>query len=180
MNNILDAIDYIEKGDFINARIIAEKILADEPNNRYALQLLSIACRNLGESTKAGEILRRARNIPLPKSPTKDEAEILWRLTQITSKLQKNIYAVNPQALAYANMGAELCKLGKPNEGKSYFQKSIRIDHNCELAHYNLGLLEYNQKDFQACIKSMREVIRINPNNLKAKEVLSELGEGNN
>lgn len=178
MNKLLDAIDALEKGDFISARTIAENIIADEPNNRYALQLLSIAFRNLGESTKAGEILSRVRNIPLPKSPTKDEAEIIWRLTQITSNFQKTVYSVNPQALAYANMGAELCKLGKPNEGKSYFEKSIQLDHNCELAHYNLGLLEYNQKNFPACIKSMHEVIRINPNNLKAKDLLSELGEG--
>jgi len=178
MNKLLDAIDSLEKGDLLSARTIAENIIADEPNNRYALQLLSIAFRNLGESTKAGEILSRARNIPLPKSPTKDEVEIIWRLTQITSNFQKTTYAVNPQALAYANMGAELCKLGKPNEGKSYFEKSIQLDHNCELAHYNLGLLEYNKKNFPACIKSMHEVIRINPNNLKAKDLLSELGEG--
>jgi tetratricopeptide (TPR) repeat protein len=176
MNKILDLIDFIEKGNFIIARTMAENIIANEPNNRYALQLLSIAFRNLGESTNADEISRRALIIPLPKTPSKDELEIIWRISQITSKFFKNIYAVNPQALAYANMGAELCKLDNPNEGKKYFEKSIQTDQNCELAHYNLGILEYNQKNYQACITSMHEVIRINPNNLKAKDVLNELG----
>jgi len=175
MKELIEILECIDKRNYIKAREMAENIIYKQPNNRFALDLLVISLRYLGEATKASEISYRAQNIPFPKVSTTEDAEILWRISQLTSKFQKSAYSGNPQALAYANMGSELCKLGKLDEGRDYFQKALHIDPNCEIAHYNMGIFAYNQKDYQLCKKSMLEVIRINPGNQKAKEVLTEL-----
>jgi tetratricopeptide (TPR) repeat protein len=174
-SDILLAIECSENNEFEKARDISEKVLATYPNNRYALQVLAISLRECGEAIKSEEAWQRVLSIPLPKSPSADEAEILWRLTKLTARFQKDVYQVNPQALAYANMGAELCRSGKIQEGIEYLNKAIKIDPNCELAHYNLGISAYNQGKIELAITCMKEVLRINPNNLKAKSLLEEL-----
>lgn len=81
----------------------------------------------------------------------------------------------DPRALALANQGAELGRIGRIAEGDALLRQALTIDPDCELAHYNLAVSAYDRGDDGAVLTHLKEVLRINPHNRKAAEGIAKI-----
>jgi tetratricopeptide (TPR) repeat protein len=176
LDDLMLALESLEAGKYEDAESFSLKVLLIDPNNRFALQIAAMSSRILGAAEKATELWHRSLLTPLPSLPSATELDIILRIGDLTERFGHKTYlSVNPEALAYANMGAELAKLGDIQSASDLFMKAIQIDPDCELAYYNRGVMAYNTRNIPLAIASMKEVLRVNPANRKAQEALRKL-----
>jgi tetratricopeptide (TPR) repeat protein len=117
------------------------------------------------KQVKGGEVLPTAgQTVRLAEEldRTIKDAEELW-------------FKRDPRALALANLGAELCREGRADEGRALLCEALDIDPDCELAHYNLGVDALDRRDADSASASFTEVLRINPHNRQARAAIDEI-----
>jgi tetratricopeptide (TPR) repeat protein len=124
-----------------DAEICYRRILAAEPNNDSALNLLGVIAQETGHSDAAVHLITRAIAI------------------------NPNI------AGYHNNLGNALRDLKHLTEANKCYRQAIRIDPSFALAHYNLGNTLIETEDFTALDESIaasREAIRLKPDYVEA------------
>jgi Flp pilus assembly protein TadD len=72
---------------------------------------------------------------------------------------------------ARMNLGVTLARAGRPQEGLIEFSHVVPAD----VAHYNLGVISADLKDYALAERSFRQALSINPNCPGAREYLDRL-----
>jgi tetratricopeptide (TPR) repeat protein len=137
------ALAHLEKNEVFLAEDILAPLLADEPANAQALQLMGI--------------VRRTQN-------RLDEAEDFYRRSLAIDPSQPNVHH---------NLGNALKAKGRLADAAAAQREAIRLKPNYVEAHLNLALALSEMGDHEAAVKSCRDALRIQPNYLFAKQTLA-------
>jgi tetratricopeptide (TPR) repeat protein len=140
-----EAIVAIQNNDAIRAEGALDRLLAADPGNADALQLLGM--------------LRRSQN-RLP------EAEDLYRRSLASNPAQPQVHH---------NLGNLLRMMGRQPEALASLREAVRLKPNYAEAHLGLGLVQHDLKMHTDAEKSYREALRFQPNFLAVKQSLGGL-----
>ena len=147
----------------ICASAISMKIISKDPLNYFALQIAAMTLRKLGEAKKSTEFWQISNSV-FPKDLSDKELEILERLGDLSIHFHKETYLrEKPEALMYTNAAVGFSRRGDIQKAEEYLTKAIQIDPNCELAHFNCGVLAYERKDYQLATNSMKDECMATP-----------------
>ncbi len=139
------ALAFLEKNDVPAAERLLAELVAREPANAQALQLLGLALRLQGRLSEALELYRRSLAID-PAQPH-----------------------------VHRNLGSLLTALGSNGEAVAALEEAVRLKPNFAEAHLDLALAQSAQGDHQAAERSCRAALRIQPNFLLAKQTLADM-----
>src|SRR5438105_11656992 len=140
---LCQALAHLEKDEIFPAENILGPLLAAEPANAAALQLMGVA--------------RRAQN-------RLDEAEDFYR---------RSLAIDPAQAHVHHNLGNVLRAKAHFADAALSQREAIRLKPNYVEAHLNLALALSDMGDHEAAAKSCRDALRIQPNYLFAKQALA-------
>ena len=144
INSLLqDAINNIEKNNFVEAKILLSKILNIEPENFDALNIIGVINGNENNHLEALNFFKKAQkirpddsliNFNLAKSfsETGDDLEAI-KYYQISIKLDKNHLG------SLLNLGKSLEQLKKYDEALIYYDQAIKLKPDFFEANYNKG-----------------------------------------
>ncbi|MEQ1756385.1 MAG: tetratricopeptide repeat protein [Micropepsaceae bacterium] len=151
MNQLQQALKFLQSGDAQSASRLLSRILAFSPEQPDALQLMGALYRQTGELIKAADFYRRS------------------------------VRALPAQPHTLLNLGNILVTLGQDDEARDCYQRALLLQPSLSDAHYNLGLLLSRQKHWTEAVKSLAEAARLQPENGRPHEALGiayrELGE---
>jgi len=139
-----DAMAQHQAGQLQEAEVIYRSILAEEPDNPYALHLLGLLAYQVGNNEVAIELIEKA----IEANPTVPdfynsygEAYRALANNELSLKCYKQAIEIKPDfAEAYNNMGNALKVMGRNEEATTCFEKAITIRPDFFQAHYNLGI----------------------------------------
>jgi tetratricopeptide (TPR) repeat protein len=137
------AVSLIEKSEVFQAEDILAPLVAAEPENAAALQLMGV--------------LRRMQN-------RLDEAEEYYR---------RSLAVDPGLAHVHHNLGNVLRAKSRHAEAAAAQREAIRLKPNYVEAHLNLALALSELGDHEAAVKSCRDALRFQPNYLFAKQTLA-------
>ncbi len=140
---IRQALAHIERNEVFQAEDILAPLLAGEPENAPALQLMGV--------------VRRMQN-------RLDEAEDFYRRSLAIDSTQPHVHH---------NLGNVLKAKGRFADAAAAQREAIRLKPNYVEAHLNLALALSDMGDHEAAVKSCRDALRIQPNYLFAKQTLA-------
>ena len=121
------------------------KLLAADPGNADALNMLGILAGQQEDYRSACRLIRKAIRIH-PGQPS-----------------------------YYSNLGLALRGAGKLEDAVAAFRKAIALDPGLAQAHNNLGSTLKRSGDMEAAIAAYREALRLNPDYRDARHNLAEL-----
>jgi tetratricopeptide (TPR) repeat protein len=76
---------------------------------------------------------------------------------------------------AYNNLGNIYYTMGKRNEAAKYYRMALERDPGMADAHFNLGYIYYYQGRLKEATREFNEVLRLQPDNYKAKLMLDKM-----
>jgi tetratricopeptide (TPR) repeat protein len=121
-------------GKLDQARKVYEQVLADEPNNANALNLLGLASWQTGQHARAAELLHKA--IAIDAS----------------------------QSAFYANLAAAQRGLGQFDEAMENYDRAIRLQPYAAVVHVHLGDLYEQLQEPEKAIASYERAVQVEPN----------------
>ncbi|HEY1612867.1 MAG TPA: tetratricopeptide repeat protein [Rhizomicrobium sp.] len=137
------ALVQLDRNDTTRAEELLALILAGDPDNPSALQLMGIARRMQGRFPEAEELFRRS----LAVDPN--------------------------QAQVHHNLGNLLRQLERYADSIAAQREALRLKPNYAEAHLNLALALSGLKDHAGAEKSCRDALRVQPGYLFAKQTLA-------
>ena len=137
------ALGHLDRNEVSPAEDILWRLLAAEPDNVQALQLMGV--------------VRRMQN-------RLDEAEDFYRRSLAIDPAQPNVHH---------NLGNLLRAKGRHADAIAAQREAIRLKPNYVEAHLNLALALSEAGDHEAAVKSCRDALHIQPNYLFAKQTLA-------
>ncbi|MBF0370230.1 MAG: tetratricopeptide repeat protein [Magnetococcales bacterium] len=156
-----------QAGRINDAEKIYQQIMAAQPNQADALQLLGVIASQRGEWDLAVDYLGRACAIT-PHHPAalfnyglalKEKGDIDQALTQF-----RKLIRLKPDfAEAHHQQGLLLQQSGHLERGEAALRQAIRLKPNFPQAHHDLGNILQNRQALPAAIASYREALRLNP-----------------
>src|SRR5215813_1548091 len=96
------------------------------------------------------------------------------RLLEAEKQLNTVLSATPNDPLAINMLGTVRAQQGKLNEAESLFLRAIRIDNQLIGARMNLAYLYSLKKEPEKCVLELEEVVRIDPANVQAIDMLAQ------
>ena len=137
------ALAHLEKNEVFQAEDILAALIAENPQNAQALQLMGV--------------VHRAQN-------RLDEAEDCYRRSLAIDPAQPHVHH---------NLGNVLKAKGRFAESAGAQREAIRLRPNYVEAHLNLAIALSELGDHESALKSCRDALRLQPNYLFAKQTLA-------
>jgi predicted O-linked N-acetylglucosamine transferase (SPINDLY family) len=166
--NLIKAFDLLKKKNFINAKLIYEKILAIDQKNFDALFFLAIILMNFKNYKKASELLEQVVLIKPNFADAYNNLGIcLEKLNDLDGAIKKYNLAINNRpnfAEACNNLGVAFQKLKNFDQAVLQYKKAISYKSLYLDAYINLANLFKETKQFQEAIKNYDVAINLNPN----------------
>lgn len=183
--DVLAALEFLEKGEPAKAMVICNNLMADRSAGRItdlyiewaALNVGTVAARNSGEWQMRTKFETASANPALyNKELLSRHPELTKRIAELMSKyLEDNFTKTNSQALEMTNAGAELAMKGRNGEAGPMLKKAVELDPDCELAQFNLGVYAHTMGNRALAMDSMEKVLKINPMNEQARRAIRML-----
>ncbi|MEA2734750.1 MAG: hypothetical protein QOE14_1201, partial [Humisphaera sp.] len=160
-----------QSGRFPEAEKIYREVLAKDPRNADALQLLGLLAHQSGKNAEAADLINKAITI-------RPRGEFFLNLGQVYRALGRTAEALEacrravqmspniPEA--WNNLGSILKDAGKYAEAAAMFRKAIALRANYAVAHSNLGNALAALGDGAAAEASLRDAITHDPNYAEA------------
>ena len=173
INSLLqDAINNIEKNNFVEAKILLSKILNIEPENFDALNIIGVINGNENNHLEALNFFKKAQkirpddsliNFNLAKSfsETGDDLEAI-KYYQISIKLDKNHLG------SLLNLGKSLEQLKKYDEALIYYDQAIKLKPDFFEAYNNRGTTFKSLKRYDDALFNYDQAIKLKPDFFKA------------
>jgi tetratricopeptide (TPR) repeat protein len=187
LNDLLDALSCLEKGEPAKAMVICNNLMVDRSTGRVTDLYIEWAALNIGTvaARNSGEWQMRTKFEIASANPELYNKELLSKHPEMTKRIvelmrlyiESNFTNINPQALERTNAGAELAMKGQIDEAGRLLQQAVALDSHCELAQFNLGVYAHSIGDRALAIASMENVLKINPMNEPARRAIRMLGE---
>ena len=167
---IIDANAALDKEDFISCEKLCRKILALNPKQDTALQMLSIA---LGEQGKLEEALKHGRAAiaiaPQNGHYKNSLANILVKAEQLIeaeSLYREAIRLVPESGDAYYNLSKLLLSLKKLNEAEELLQQLLLISPGTTNIYQGLAMCEFHRGRFEKAILWLKLAQHTDPSNV--------------
>lgn len=165
----LKLVSLCEKGNFNEAKPLAEKLILKSPNISEYHRILGQILSEQGNQEEAINSLIDA----LRWNPKNEYA--LLMMGNIFSKYKQDIdtamkyynqvLVVNPKDnITINNIAANLMEQGKLEEAKDYFWEALKIDNNYPNSHFALGLIAEREGDYSSAFYSTIQAIKLNKN----------------
>lgn len=139
------AVQFHQRGDFLQAEQNYKQVLEKQPKNAYVLNLLGVLYSQKGEHREGEKLLKKA------------------------IKTDPGI------ADYHSNLGLCLQQLGKPEAAEKAFKKALQIDTKFVPPLFGLGNVSLQLKKPEQAIELFKKVITINPDYLPAYNNLGNL-----
>ncbi len=157
-----------QSGNLQQAADLYQQILASDPENADANNLLGVIAHQAGNNQQAVQLITRAVNanpklisaynnlgVALAEIGRQEEAVENYRAAL---SLKQNY----PEA--HNNCGNALCDLGRPDDAAACYRKAIALKPSYAEAHNNLGNVLRAMGEQENAVASYRRAIKINPN----------------
>ncbi|MFA4826751.1 MAG: O-antigen ligase family protein [Candidatus Shapirobacteria bacterium] len=113
----------------------------------------------------------------------KERAQVYYYLSTIDSKylvdsidsLLKATRLAPTDAKAFYMIAKFLEIAGQTTEAAAYYQKAIDLKSNYDYAFFDLGVLEFNLKNYSAAKSNFENALKFAPNNLEAQTYLEKI-----
>ena len=165
------AIEFINKGNFIEAEKIFKNLVLLERNNPNHYNNLGNVQKELGKLSKSKINFQKAIEIS-PESP--DTYINLGSVLRLEKDFDKAIYYIsqgiqlNPKnnalVVAFNNIGNIYVEKKDIKKALNYYKKALDLNSNYILTHYNLGNLYEELEDFVSAINCHKCALTINKN----------------
>ena len=166
--NLIKAFDLLKKKDFINAKLIYEKILAVDQKNFDALFFLAVILINSKNYKKASDLLEQVILIKPNSADAYNNLGIcLEKLNDLDGAIKNYNLAINNRsnfAEAYNNLGVAFQKLKNFDLAILQYKKAISYKSLYLDTYINLANLFKETKQFEEAIKNYDLAINLNPN----------------
>lgn len=168
-----------QSGDLASAELRYREAMRWSPTNPYAIMGLGILSASKGDALQAERMYR----IVLQSAPRFSPGYLnLGSLYAAQGKSEDALRAFD-QALAidpflpqaHFNRGVVLQKLGQLAQARIAYMNSIDLAPSFVAARINLGILEGNSGKTAAAIEQFEAVLRLDPDNIRAKQALKQL-----
>jgi tetratricopeptide (TPR) repeat protein len=74
-----------------------------------------------------------------------------------------------------AYLGDTLMKAGRAADAKEILAKALRLDNDLRIAHFDLGIIEADDKNYAGAVKQFQEAIRVDPERSEAHYRLARI-----
>ena len=173
INSLLqDAINNLEKNNFVEAKVLLYKILDIEPKNFDALNIIGVINGNENNHLEALNFFKKAQkirpgdkliNFNLAKSLSEigDDLEAV-KYYEIAIKLDKN------HLDSFLNFGKSLDQLKRYDEALIYYDHAIKLKPDYFEAHYNKGNTLKTLKRIDEALTHYDQAIKLKPDFFEA------------
>ncbi len=156
-----------QQGRIVEAQVIYEAILRDQPKHIDALHLLGVAALQLGNGQRAADFIAQAINLkPDFADAHLNHGSALKALKQFEVALasyEKAISIKPDYAEAYYNRGIAFQELKQFEAALASYDKAISIKPDYAKAYSNRGIALKEFKQFEAALASYNKAISIKP-----------------
>jgi tetratricopeptide (TPR) repeat protein len=171
------AILLFQAGKLQQAEQICQQVLALDPDNENAHNVLGIIAFQTEDFAKAVEHLARTAAIN-PRQPAYfnnlgNAYKKLGRLDEAVASYNKALALKPDYAEAFNNLGVSQKELGNLEDAVASYEQALRFRPNYADAYFNLGNALQAQNELDRAIDSYKQALNINPNNA---ETLYSLG----
>lgn len=161
-----------QQGQFAAAEPIYRELLAENPLDFEALQLLGLVAFNLGRIDEAIELTRRAITLnPRQANYRVNLGCFLTECGQIAAAAAalREAIVLNPQLpQAHFNLGNALRDLGEFDDAIASYERALALRPNDPMTHNNLGIVLARQGKLLEAQACYRRVLEMAPNYLPA------------
>jgi tetratricopeptide (TPR) repeat protein len=77
--------------------------------------------------------------------------------------------------MALGMLGVLHMQLGRTAQAEEVLERSLKVHSEDKLAHFNLGVIRYQQRNIPQAVRHFREAVRIDPDYAPARENLKKL-----
>jgi predicted O-linked N-acetylglucosamine transferase (SPINDLY family) len=180
MQNLLQAaIECHQTGRLADAESMYRQILASEPNNPDALQLLGLVAHQLGRNEDAVELIEKGHRAgrPQPFSLNNLAKAYLGLSRPLEAKkcLAKALAMKPDFAEAHNNLGVALEEIGQRKEAEQSYRRAAALQPDYAEAHYNLANLMVERGAAGEAEQHYRKALLIDPDNADAHFDLANL-----
>jgi len=166
------ALKHHQAGNLSQAENIYKEILAEQPDNFYALHYLGLIYYQLRNFGKAVEYIKKA----LQLNPCDTHAHFnlgniykeMELLDDALKSFQKSVEYGPDNADAYNNKGLIYKEKELLDEAIVCFIKAVQFNPNHVIAWYNLGIVYKNKKLLDDAIYCLQKTLSLNPNIIEA------------
>jgi protein O-GlcNAc transferase len=171
------ALQLLDKGQFAGARTMLLDAARKPRASAEILQLLGVACAELGDLSEAMEHLRRAvKAAPRSVSAHFNLGNLLLRSGRVEEALTSfgSGLALRPNsAELLASCGDALTRMGRHEEATQHYTQAIMMSPGYAHAHDNLGRVLYKLGRKKEAASSLQEAARIEPRNAETLAFLA-------
>jgi tetratricopeptide (TPR) repeat protein len=166
-----------QAGRLEEARQLYEQVVAEQPDNANAIELLGILASQAGRHDQAVELIRRA--VGLNPGVAHYHDNLGMALTAAGQPDQaivshRRAIALKPEfAAAHLHLANALNAGGRLTEAVAAFRRAVRCQPTCVDAHYNLGRCLFSQDRFAESEAAYRSALAVQPDHADA---LNNLG----
>jgi len=174
---LLLAIQHHRAGRLADAEAIYRAVLAKNPNDADALNMLGVIARQTGHLPAAIDLISRATRI------RPDSADAYGNLGSALKEagqwqaaaeaFRQAIHLKADYAKLHFDLGEVLNRQGKGDEAIESYRRAAQYDPNLIDAHYSLGMALISKGDAAAALDAYRRVIELDPNNADAHNNLA-------
>ncbi len=169
------AISLHRAGNLPQAEALYRQILAADPQNAEALQLLGLIACQQNDLPAASDLIARAIAI----TPHNAEFHInlaevkrrMSRLDEAEVALRRAAELAPQNAFVWYNLGVVLGNW-KPAEARDAFARAVLIEPRLAEGHNNLALLQHDAGEFEAAIESFRRALALRPGHAETENNL--------
>jgi tetratricopeptide (TPR) repeat protein len=168
-----------ETGRFAEAEIQYQRVLATQPDNADALNLLGIVAYRTGRQELAVELFQQAiqKNGRDPSyfSNLGNAFHGQGRLDEAVAAYRQAITIKPDYAEAHSNLGVTLEQQGKLDEAMSEYHQAIRIKPDYADAYSNLGVALEEQGKLDQALDAFKKAIELAPNRAVTYRLLGDV-----
>lgn len=162
-----------KQGDYQGAATTLLDLLEHSAGHADAMCYLGMCAENLGDTANAVQFLRHAIAL------VPDNYTYYLNLAVILKNHEAPAEAIpclekaaelSPEHAAsiYCDIGITCAKLGQLDAAQDYTQRALRLDPSLDMAHFNLGFINFSLGHADNAVACYRRSIELNPDNLIA------------
>jgi len=178
-SNFALAVQHFNTGRLAEADVICRQIVAAQPNNADALNLLGLIAGQLGRGQESVDFLRRAMAAN-PREPAYAQNLGLYFLAQRqfdeAIAMGRRAVAINPNSAAtHGTLGYILQQAKRTDEAVASLRQALKLRPEYPEALNNLGSALMDKGLLDEAREALRKALKINPDSIEARNNLGNL-----
>lgn len=176
------AVKLLREGKYKKAQEILEGIVAKKPNEARALINLGIAYKNLGQSTKAIDLYKRAIKLNYKTFAAYNNLANVYlernEFDLAKKSFEKAIELKPDYAEGYGNLGVYYQTKGNKVLAKRCYKKAIKFNSGLFDALFNFATILVSEGNYKKALEISQKIIKIDPNNASVNQTMGDVLRG--